>query len=94
MSASALVPRRLLQLKKELQSELNRPAASRSDHGVCRRDVRRDAAATERLGGWIVKTESVLTAVRVREVRMIENIEELGAELRIQPLAEFPILHD
>jgi hypothetical protein len=25
---------------------------------------------------------------------MIENIEELGAELRIQPLAEFPILHD
>ena len=83
MPAPALVPRRLLPLEKELQSELNRAAAARSDHGICRCDVRRNAAATKRLGGWIVKTESVLTAVRVREVRMIENIEELGAELRI-----------
>ena len=41
---------------------------------------------------WIVQAESVLSAVRIGEVGMVEDVEELGADLRAQPLAEVPVL--
>ena len=37
---------------------------------------------------------SILTAERVREVRMVEQIEEFCPELRSQPFPELPVLGD
>ena len=36
--------------------------------------------------------ETVLSAVGIGKVRMIENVEELGAELGTQAFAEVPVL--
>src|SRR5262249_47734147 len=66
--------------KQQLETQLNGPRASRTDDWVGRRHVRCDAAAAEWLRRRIVKTETVLAAIRVGEAGVIENIEYLGAE--------------
>ena len=36
--------------------------------------------------------EAVLAAVRIREVRVVENVKDLGAELGAHPLPQMPVL--
>src|ERR1700733_11883947 len=74
-------------LKDEFQAELRRPAAAGPDHGIGGRYVGcRTAAAEGRPGGrGIVVAKTVLPPVGIGEVRMIQDIEELGAKLGTDP---------
>ena len=56
-----------------------------------RRPHRGRAAAAERLDRRIVQPESVLAAIRDCEVGVIENVEELGAELEAIGFARMKI---
>src|ERR1700720_2747770 len=80
------------ELESEFQTELDRAASARSNHGIRRGRVRRGASASERLGRRIVVSEAILAAERIGEVGMIENVEKFGAELRAETLAELPHL--
>src|SRR5260370_18539232 len=79
-------------LERELQAQLNSTAPARPDHRICRRNVGRGATTAERLHGRIVQAEPVLPTVRIGEVRMVENVEELGPELGMDPVAEMPVI--
>lgn len=68
-------------------------ARSSGAHGwVCRRDVWRGATASERTHRRIVQAKPVLPSIRIGEIRVIENVEELGAELQTVPLSEMEVL--
>src|SRR5450755_1899598 len=79
-------------LKDKLQPQLNGAVAARSNDGVGSGDVRSGAAATEATRRRIIKTETILATVRIGEVGMIEDIEELSPELGAEPLAHMPVL--
>ena len=79
-------------LESELQSQLHGAAAARTDDGVGCGHVGRGASTTEGPHGRIVQTESVLSAVGIGKVRMIENVKKLGAELSVDALSEMPVL--
>src|SRR5450755_70951 len=72
-------------LENKLGAELDRARSSRPHGRIGSRHIRGRAAATEGLHRGIVQAESVLSAVRIGEVRMIEDVEELGAELEAIP---------
>src|ERR1700682_4298204 len=78
--------------ENKLQSQLNRTAATGADDWVGRGDVRSGTAATETTGGRIIQAESVLAAVRIGEVGMVEDVEEFSPELGTEALAEMPVL--
>src|SRR5260370_14230006 len=78
--------------ESQLQTQLNRTRTSRTHGRVGSRNVRSGATATEAAHGWIVEAETVLTAVWIGEVRVIENVEELSPELGAHVLAEMPVL--
>src|SRR5579859_1036450 len=82
----------MYELENKFCSELNRSRSSRAYCRVGRRYVGRGATAAERLHGRIVQAEAVLSAVRIREVRMIEDVEELGAELQAHRLSKVEVL--
>jgi hypothetical protein len=67
--------------ENELESQLHSAAATGTDYWVGSGDVRSSARASERLNGRIVEAEAILSAVRVGEIRVIENVEELRTEL-------------
>src|SRR5271154_5873545 len=79
-------------LERKLQPQLHGAAAARPDHGIGGGHVRRGAAAAKRLHRRIVQTKPVLPAVRICEVGMVENVEELGAELEPHGFSKVEIL--
>src|SRR5579872_3488215 len=81
-------------LERKFQTQLHRPAAAGTNHRIGRGHVGRGAATAERLHGRIIQSEPVLSAIGIREVRVIENVEELGAELGMDSLTEMPVLCD
>src|ERR1700689_3400758 len=78
--------------KNKFHSQLNCAAAAGTDDGVGGGDVGSGATATEASRRRIVESETVLTAVRIGEVGMVENVKELGPELSVEALGEVPIL--
>ena len=80
--------------ENQLQSQLNRAASARSENRIAGSYVRRRATAAETCAQhrWIIHAKAVLPAEWICESRMIEDVEEFGAELRGETLAEFPIL--
>ena len=74
-------------LEKKLQSELNGSGASGSENGV-RCCLVGCFAATQNLSGRIVECGHA----RIRENRVIQNVEEFGAELSSKPFFYLPIL--
>ena len=74
----------IVELKRELSCKLHGAAAARSNDRVRCCNVRSGARATKSWHGRIVLPVSILPAVRIGEVRVVENIEELRPEL--QPL--------
>src|SRR6266852_3996151 len=81
-------------LKSELQTKLNRAGATRTNDGVgssniwCGTPTTEESAATRR----IVVCISVLPAEWIGEIRVIENIEELRAELSTEVLTPLEVL--
>ena len=84
----------LQRLERQLQSQLHRAAAARPDDRVSCRHVRRRASATERTSGRIIHSITILSAVGIGEIRMVENVEKLRPELRVETLAEMPVLRN
>ena len=82
----------MTQSENELQAQLNRAAAAGADDGVGGCNVRRGATAAEGLCGRVVEPIAVLPSVGICEVRVIEDIEELGAELGVETFAQLPVL--
>src|SRR5271169_4781251 len=80
------------QSEKKLQAQLNRARSTRADHWVGRGDIWSGTTATKVRGGRIIQTETVLSAVRIGKVRMVENVEKLRPELNMKPLPELPVL--
>src|ERR1700690_2327340 len=78
-------------LENKLQAELNRARASRTHGRVGGGDVGSGAAATEATHGRIIEAETILATVGVVEVGMVENVEELRPELRVEALAKMPV---
>jgi len=81
-------------LEREFQAQLNGSGASRPDNGIGRRYVRRDAAAAEWWRRWVVEAEAILSAIRIGEVGVVENVKEFGAKLGVQAFPELPVLPD
>src|SRR6266404_79940 len=79
-------------LEREFQTQLNGSSASRTDDRVGGRDVGCRTAATEATRRGIVVRITILSTKRIGKVGMIENIEELRAELSTEALAKFPVL--
>src|SRR5579863_2636499 len=83
---------RLQWLEAEFQAQLNGPGASRADNWIGRCYVRCDAATAKWWRRWIVETEAILSAIRIGEVWVVENVEEFGAKLGVKPFPELPVL--
>src|ERR1700675_1052840 len=82
------------QSKEQFQTKLDGSAPSGANDRIRSRSVRRCTTAPKRAGGRrIVVGISVLSAKWIREVRMIQNIEELSPELGAEAVRELPILH-
>src|ERR1700687_4852131 len=79
-------------LPDEFQAQLDRAVRARPKDGIGRCLVGRIAAAPEgRWSGWIVETGARRSG-GVVEIRVVEHIEELGAELSSEPFLDFLIL--
>src|SRR5208283_1521255 len=78
--------------ENKLQAELNRARASRTHGRVGGGDVGSGTAAAEARDGRIIEAETILPAVWIGEVGMVENVEELSPELGAEALAEMPVL--
>src|SRR6266853_3150807 len=78
--------------ENELQAELHRARASRANGWVGSGDVGRGTAAAEATHGRIIEAKAILAAIRIGEVRMVENVEELRSELGAKALAKMPVL--
>src|SRR4029077_6051818 len=83
-------------LEGELQAKLNGASSTRTDYGVGSRNVGCRASATKKPSPTrrIVVCVSILTTERIREIRMVEEIEEFCSELCCQPFPELPVLGD
>jgi hypothetical protein len=79
-------------LERELQRQLHGATATGADYRIGSGNVWRSASASEGLDRRVVQAETVLAAVRICEVRMVENVEKFGTELRMKPVAEVKIL--
>src|ERR1035438_962586 len=78
--------------ENKLQAELHRARASRTHGRVGGGHVGSGTTASEATHGRIVEAETILAAVWVGEVGMVENVEELSPELGAEPLAEMKVL--
>src|SRR5580658_550891 len=84
-------------LKQKLQSQLNGPTATGSNHGIGSGYVRGGASAAEYSSGsrrWIVVGPAVLAAKGIGKIGMIKNVEKFRAELRAESFRKFPGLPD
>src|SRR5579864_294088 len=88
--------RSLTRSEHQLQTQLDRAAASRSNDrigcGPIGRGTTAAKAGAENRG--IVHAKSVLSTERICEVRMVENVEELGSELGSEALLQPPALRN
>src|ERR1700722_7209610 len=82
----------LQRLERQLQSQLHRAAAARPDDRVSCRHIRRRASATEGTCRRIIHSITILSAVGISEIRMVENVEKLRPELRVNSFAQVPVL--
>src|SRR5277367_103048 len=80
--ASHLITLTPQKLECELQAQLDRAWSAGTDGRIGGRDIGRRATTAERCCRWIIQAKSILTAVRVRKVGVIENVEELDAALK------------
>src|SRR5260370_6751278 len=78
--------------ENKLQAELHRARASRTHGRIGGGDVGSGTAASEAAHGRIIEAETILAAVWIGEVGMVENVEELRPELGTEALAEMPVL--
>src|SRR5208337_121074 len=78
--------------ENKLQAELNRARASRTHGRVGGGDVGSGTTAAEATRGRIIEAETILPAIRIGEVGMVENVEELSPELGAEALAKMPVL--
>src|SRR5467141_1624935 len=78
-------------LEAELQSELNVPGTARADHRICRCHVW--CVENETKGSRIGRINQAL-GIRVRKVRVVEEIEELRAQLDTHALVQVGRLDD
>jgi len=78
--------------ENKLRSQLDRARSARPYGGIGRSYIWSRATTTERLHRGIVQAEPVLSAVRIGEVRMIQNVEEFGPELEPHGFSEMEIL--
>src|SRR5450759_1019709 len=78
--------------ENKLQAELNRARASRTHGRVGGGEVGSGTAATEASHGRIIEAVTILSAVWIGEVGMVEYVEELSPELGAEALAEMPVL--
>src|SRR6267143_750086 len=78
--------------ENKLQAELNRARASRTHGRIGGGNVGSGTAASEAAHGRIIETETILAAVWIGEVWMVENVEELRPELGAKALAKMPVL--
>ena len=83
---------KLARSENQLQAELNRARASRTHGRVGGGDVRSGTAAAEATRGRIIEAVTILAAIRIGEVGVVENVEELRPELGAEALAEMPVL--
>ena len=88
------MPYYLLKLENELRPNLNRAWPAGTDSRICCSNVRRCTSTAEAPGGWIIQAKPVLTAIRIREVRVVEDVEELRAELQPHGFSNVKILGD
>ena len=79
-------------LKNELQPKLHGTAATGTDDRVGGGNVWRSAPAAEWASRWIIQSESILSAVGIGKVGMVENVKEFGSELSMEPFAKMPVL--
>src|SRR6266478_3424105 len=82
----------IVTLKRELQTKLNRTAAAGANYRVRGGHIRGRARTTERPTRGVIMGPSILSAERVGEVRMIEDVEEFYAELSSELLAPLEVL--
>src|SRR5215469_12942263 len=86
-------PRLIQQSEEKLQTKLGGSAPPGADDGIRSCPIRGSTAATERAWGRrIVVGIPVLPAEGIREVWMIENVEELSAKLDLEAFGDLPIL--
>src|SRR5580698_7113052 len=83
---------RTAKLERELQTQLYRSASTGTDNRVRGGYVRCCASASERTSRGIIVGESVLPTEWIGKVGMVENVEELRAELCTETLAELQVL--
>src|SRR5713226_667279 len=83
-----------LQLPDEFQTQLDRAIRSRSEDWIGRCLVGGVAAAAEGAGIAGIVEAGPCRSTGIVEVRMVENIEELGAELCGEPFFEAYIFDD
>src|SRR5579863_1409551 len=80
-------------LKEKLQTQLDGPAATGTNHRIGRRYVRRGASAAEYSSGsrgWIVVGPTVLAAKGIGKIGMVKNVEKFRAELGAESFCIFP----
>src|ERR1700730_13612889 len=80
--------------EQQLKAQLDRAGISRPDDRVARRYIWSSAPAAEyEWRRWIPSTsctESVRSPIRVRKIRVVENVEKLSPELAAESFAESP----
>src|SRR5712692_900553 len=83
-------PSSLLDLEAQLQAQLHRAVASRTDFGIACCEVGCLAPAAERRGapGVIAVMRAIICAVRIGDGGVIEQVEELDPELGAVPFLE------
>src|SRR5215469_12239486 len=79
-------------LEQHLQTQLNRPASAGTNDRVGGGDIWGGTASAKTTCRRIIQSKSVLSTVRIGEIGMVEEVEELGAELHPGSLSEMPIL--
>src|SRR5260370_3989177 len=79
-------------LENQLQAELYRARASRTHGRIGGGDVGSGATASEATHRGIIEAETILAAIRISEVGMVEDVKELRPELRAEAVAENPVL--
>src|SRR5580693_205048 len=80
--------------EQKLQSQLNSTVAAGADDRVGGGHIWSGASATEVSGGRIIETETILAAIGIGKVGMVENVEELRPELGPKPFPKLPVLRD
>jgi hypothetical protein len=82
-------------LEEELQPQLEVASSAGTEHRVLSGLVRRGATAAHSIAdGRIVLCVAIGPAVGIGKVWMVEDVEELDAELRLETFSQLPVLLD